>query len=115
MILMGYGGVAFAVILRGIAGMGSLMGRERLVAAGFVYFHIVILLFLLISARHLFSLPTDLKANWMFQITERAAHGQWLRAVDRFVLFWGALLRAVPLPLELHGSVGVESPRPHCH
>lgn len=101
MILMGYCGIAFALLLSGIAGMGSLVDHERLAAASFVYFHVIALLSLLIGARHLFSLPIELKANWMFQITEREAHGEWLRAVDRFVFFWGALLWAVPFPLEL--------------
>jgi hypothetical protein len=101
MILMGYGAVAFALTLSGISGLGSLVDRERLTAASFVYFHIVTVLLLLIGTRHLFSLPTELKANWMFQITECGADGQWLRAVDRFVFFWSVILWAMPLPLEI--------------
>jgi energy-coupling factor transporter ATP-binding protein EcfA2 len=95
MIVIGYAGLAIALILTGFAGMGDLVGR-------FLYLHMIVLLFLLIGARHLFSLPTELKANWIFQITEREGRGAWLHAVDRFVLFWGAaLLLVIPLPLEV--------------
>jgi hypothetical protein len=101
MILMGYGGLAFAVVLSGLFGMGNFVARDRLAIAGFLYFHLIGLLFLLIGARHLFSLPVELKANWLFQITEAEGRTLWLQAVDRFVLFWAALLFLVPLPLEV--------------
>jgi hypothetical protein len=95
MILMGYAGVGFAIALTGIAVLHD-------AAADFVYYHIVALLFLLIGARHLFSLPTELKANWIFQITEGEGRADWLRAVDRFVFLWGgALLLLIPLPVEI--------------
>jgi hypothetical protein len=101
MILMGYGGLGFAVLLTGLIGMANVF-KARAVAAGFVYYHLLALLFLLIGARHLFSLPTELRANWIFQITEGEGRGAWLGAVDRFALFWGAaLMLAIPLPLEI--------------
>jgi hypothetical protein len=85
------------------AGFGAarLADPARVVTAGFVYYHILALLFLLISARHLFSRPTELKANWIFEITEGEGRVAWLTAVDRFVLFWGAVLMLIPLPLEV--------------
>ena len=101
MILMGYGGLTFAVLLSGLLGVENLLGRERAAASGFIYFHVVALLFLLIGARHLFSLPVEWKANWLFQLTEGEGRHAWVRAVDRFLLFWGALLMAAPLPLEI--------------
>jgi hypothetical protein len=101
MILMGYGGVTFAILLSGLLGMENLVGREGAAASGFIYFHVVALLFLLIGARHLFSLPVELKANWLFQLTEGEGRRAWMRAVDRFLLFWGALVMAAPLPLEI--------------
>jgi len=71
------------------------------VTADFVYYHILALLFLLIGTRHLFSLPTELKANWIFEITEGEGRVSWLTAVDRFVLFWGAVLILIPFPLDV--------------
>ena len=53
--------------------------------------------------RHLFAIPVELKANWVFQITEGEGRREWLRAVDRFVLFCGALaMLVIPFPLEVH-------------
>jgi hypothetical protein len=70
------------------------------------------LLFLLIGARHLFSLPAELKANWLFQLTEAEGRAAWLQAVDRFVLFWAALLFLLPLALEVRwlGWRGIAEP-----
>jgi hypothetical protein len=59
-------------------------------------------IFMLIGFRHLFSIPVELQANWIFRITEQEGRKEWLRAVDRFVLWVGAAgLFLVPFPLEL--------------
>lgn len=112
MIVMGYGGVAFASVLSGLLGLGSFVTRDRVVTGGFLYFHLIGLLFLLIGARHLFSLPAELKANWLFQLTEAEGRAAWLQAVDRFVLFWAALLFLLPLALEVRwlGWRGIAEP-----
>ena len=102
MILMGYGGLAFAVILSGLIVFGSFGGNEKAIVSGFLFFHIVAILALLVGTRHLFSLPTELKANWLFQLTERESRGEWLEAVDRLVLFSAAVLWIAPLPMEIH-------------
>lgn len=101
MILMGYGGFGVAVVMTGLLGIFGVMERQRAFAAAFVYTHVIMLIFLLLGIRHLFSIPTELKANWTFQLTEREGRATWLRAIDRFVLFWGAVLMVVlPLPFE---------------
>ena len=102
-ILMGYGGFGLAVFLSGLIGMREMVGPARVAAADFVYAHTILLVFLLIGVRHLFSIPVELKANWAFQITEGEGRREWLRAVDRFVLYPGALAMLVlPFPLEVH-------------
>jgi hypothetical protein len=101
MVLMGYGGIGVAVLLSGIMGVRHAVEPAKVTAASFVYAHVVLLAFLLIGLRHLFSIPTELPANWMFQITEREGRLEWLRAVDRFVLLSGAAAMVVlPFPLE---------------
>ncbi len=101
MILMGYAGFGVAILLSGLIGIGSVVAPAKVTAACFIYAHTTLLVFLLIGLRHLFSLPAELKANWMFQITEGEGRRQWLRAVDRFVVFWGAMsMLAIPFPLE---------------
>uniref|UniRef100_Q01YP6 Uncharacterized protein n=1 Tax=Solibacter usitatus (strain Ellin6076) TaxID=234267 RepID=Q01YP6_SOLUE len=103
MILMGYGGFGIAILLSGLIGMRDFVKPDHVVAARFVYAHVILLIFLLIGVRHLFSIPIELKANWAFQITEREGRRRWLYAVDRFVLFTGATVMLVlPLPLEIY-------------
>jgi hypothetical protein len=93
MILVGYVGLAFALVVTG----------PRSIATSFVYFHLITLLFFLVGSRHVFSIPTELKANWIFQMTEGEGRGMWLRALDRFILFSGTtLIFLMPLPLEIH-------------
>jgi hypothetical protein len=102
MILTGYCGFGLAVLLTGMLGMGKLFGPARVVAACFVYAHVILLVFLLIGLRHLFSLPTELAANWAFRIVEREGRRDWMRAVDRLVLFSGAaVMLVIPFPAEL--------------
>ena len=101
-VLMGYLGFGLAVLLTGVLEMGNAVDASRVTAARFVYAHVILLVFLLIGLRHLFSLPTEWKANWAFQLVEGQGRGEWLRAVDRFVLFWGGMVMLViPLPLEV--------------
>ena len=81
--------------------MGNLVHGSCAVTGGFVYFHVIVLLLLIIGTHHLFSLPAELEANWIFQITEGEGRGLWLRAVDRFVLFWGAMMLVTSFPIEV--------------
>jgi predicted permease len=39
--------------------------------------------------RYLFSLPVELRANWLFQITEGQGRAAWLSAVERFGVWCG--------------------------
>ena len=102
MILMGYAGVAVAIIVGGLMGIGAMWSSPRALTACFVWVHGISLLFFLIGLRHLFSIPSELRANWMFQITEAEGRDEWLDAVDRFVLWVGAaLVLILPLPFEV--------------
>jgi hypothetical protein len=102
MILMGYAGFGLAILLSGMTGMRELVDPARAASAGFIYGHVILMVFLLIGVRHLFSIPVELKANWAFQITEGEGRREWLRAVDRFVLYSGsAVMLIFPFPLEV--------------
>lgn len=102
MILMGYSGFGLAVLLSVLIEMRELVKPGRVVAACFVYGHIIILIFLLIGLRHLFALPAELSANWTFRITELQGRRQWMQAVDRLVLISGAaVMLAIPFPVEV--------------
>ena len=80
MILMGYAGFGIAV-------------------TGILHLQIqLICIFILFGLRHLFSIPIELRANWMFRIAEGQGKREWLRVIDRFVLFPGVIL-LIPKPL----------------
>ncbi len=104
MVLMGYLGFSLAMVLSGIIGLRVTPGvtPSQIVMASFVNAHLVLLIGLLIGFRHLFSIPSELRANWIFRITEREGRTHWLRAIDRFALFSVApFILLVPLPLEV--------------
>jgi hypothetical protein len=102
MTLMGYGGFALAALLSGMLGMRGVVEPARVAASNFIYAHVILLVFLLIGMRHLFSIPIELQADWVFQITEGEGRRHWLRAMDRLLLFSGAAaMLIVPFPLEV--------------
>jgi len=100
-ILMGYIGFGLAILLSGLLGMRQVVESSRLIAASFVYAHVIVLIFMLVGFRHLFSIPMELQANWVFRITEQEGRKEWLAAIDQFVIFVsGAILLLIPFPLE---------------
>jgi hypothetical protein len=87
--------------LRDTASLPRVLGPSQVVLAGFINAHLVLLIGLLIGFRHLFSIPAELRANWIFRITEREGRSHWLRAIDRFALFSVApVILLLPLPFE---------------
>ena len=99
---MAYAGFAVALGVGGMAGMPSGFRANRVVAADFVLCHMLIVVFLVAGTRHLFSIPVELKGNWIFRMTELEGRAEWFRAVDRLVLVWFVMpLVLVPLPLEI--------------
>jgi len=101
MVSMAYAGVAVAAVATGFLAFGGLFASEKVVTARFVSGHLILLLFLVLGVRHLFSIPAELRANWMFQMTEREGRDDWLDAIDGFVLFGGAAaILALPFPFE---------------
>jgi hypothetical protein len=50
--------------------------------------------------RHVFSIPIELRANWIFRIAEAGSRREWLEAIDRLVLIVAVGVLLVPLPFE---------------
>jgi hypothetical protein len=100
MILTAYGGFGLAVLLTGMVGLSAVVGKTKLDAAICVYAHVVMLAFMLVGLRHLFSIPTELRANWIFQLAEASSRREWLDAIDRLMLLAGLGILLIPLPLE---------------
>ena len=100
-ILTGYIGFGIAVLLSGLLGIKSVVVPDKVIAASFIYGHVVVMIFLLVGCRHLFAIPVELRANWIFRIIESEGRNEWLIAMDGLVLFTGALfILLIPLPFE---------------
>ena len=52
-------------------------------------------LLLLAGFRYIFRLPVELRANWMFRITEPGYASEMLGGVERFLFYWGAIPIAI--------------------
>lgn len=102
-VLIGYFGFSFAIVLTGIAGMAAVTKPDRVLLTSFAYAHLVLLLFLLAGLRHVFAIPSELRANWTFQVMEREGRSEWLSAVDRIATLPALLtILAVPAPFEVY-------------
>jgi len=114
-ILTGYIGFGIAVLLSGLTSIKNVVGPDKVIAASFIYGHVVAMIFLLVGCRHLFAIPIELRANWIFRITEGEGRNDWLTAVDGFVLLGGTLLLLlIPLPVEFK-LLGWRPSRSHCY
>jgi hypothetical protein len=71
---------------------GAIEGREQ-TALGIP---LILLFFLVIGLRVSFSIPVELRANWLFRLTDPFAHGAYLRAARKTLLTF-ALLPVVTL------------------
>ena len=101
-VLIAYFGFAFALVLTGVAGMPALMKPDRVTVASFAYAHMVLLLFLAAGLRQVFGIPSELRANWTFQVIEKEGREQWLRAVDSIATLPAILtIIALPAPFEI--------------
>ena len=100
LVLLGYIGIAVACMMKGGAesthGLTSSASIQYLVVLG----PLALAIFVTVGLRYLFSLPVELRANWIFQTTEREGRDCWMAAVARFVVWCGiAPVYAATLPL----------------
>lgn len=52
------------------------------------------------SFRHAFSIPVELRANWVFQLNESHGRREWMSAVERFIVIFGIVpIYAVAVPV----------------
>ena len=66
-----------------IVGAGDLGSRDSFPV---VLVPLAVSVCLIAGLRYLFSVPSELRANWLFQISESEGRSAWMRAVDRFTL-----------------------------
>jgi hypothetical protein len=101
LVLLACGGIALGWVLSFTGGVPQ---RSHAGASPFQQFLAVFVpltaaVCVTVGLRYLFSLPAELRANWVFQITEQEGRVAWLRAVDRLVVWCGvAPMFAATLP-----------------
>ena len=99
MLLMAYLGFAMAIVLSGMVGARTFI-PQRAILGTFVYAHVVTITFLVLGLRHVFAIPAEWRANWIFQMTEGEGRTQWINAVDSFVLVAVCMVLVLPVTLE---------------
>src|SRR5260370_26490479 len=84
MILLAYAGIALGWSLSGLADMPQSSRHDAgTVGVLIVFAPLVAACCVVLGLRYLFSLPVELRANWLFQITEGQDRAAWLSAVKR--------------------------------
>lgn len=103
LILIAFASLALALVSEGFSGV--ITGASRFSETGrqsVIAIPLALSLFLLAGLRYLFRLPVELRANWIFRITEPGHATELLSGVERFLLYWGAAPVAIfCLPLEM--------------
>jgi hypothetical protein len=99
--LSAYVGVGFALVLQGLMGAMSRHGNPAIGQQSPTLLSIPLILsfFLLSGMRFVFTLPAELKANWVFQLSEADGRKECLSGVRKAMFVFGVLpLFAALLP-----------------
>ncbi len=70
---------------------GKGVGLGKGLKFAILYWPLGLSVVLLAGMRHVFRLPAELPANWIFRLTETQGRKQWMQAVERFVLCYAVL------------------------
>jgi hypothetical protein len=103
LILTAFAAVAVALISEGFASL-AMDGKtaSEPIGEAVIAIPLALSLFLLAGLRYLFRLPVDLRANWIFRITEPGHAPEFASGIDRFFFYWGAMPVAVlTSPIEI--------------
>jgi hypothetical protein len=85
-----YLGAAAAVVLNSSLIDGALFLRSNSWNKAFqflvIFWPLACSVVMLNGFRHVLSIPAELRANWIFQLTESQGRAEWMSAVERFVM-----------------------------
>jgi putative ABC transport system permease protein len=70
---------------------GRGVGLGKGIKFAILYWPLGLSVVLLAGIRHVFRLPAELPANWIFRLTETQGRKQWMQAVERFTLCYAVL------------------------
>jgi hypothetical protein len=102
-----YLGAAAAVLLNSSLIDGAYLMRNRgwskTLQFLVVFWPLACSVVILPGFRHLLSIPAELRANWIFQITESQGRAEWMSAVERFVMAYAvAPIYLILLPVSAY-------------
>jgi hypothetical protein len=90
LVLLAYTGAAVAIVvnssLLAAAAVKWSGGWRQALSFAVLYWPLATSIILLAGIRHVFRMPVELPANWIFQLTEREGRAQWMSAIARFVI-----------------------------
>ena len=90
LILMAYVGGGLAVMIDNTLAAGAARrwagGWHATFQFAVLYWPIGLAFVTLAGLRHVFQMPAEWRANWVFQITESQGRREWMSAVERFVM-----------------------------
>jgi hypothetical protein len=99
-----YAGVGFALVFQSLAGMLASGNRAWLQRAhpALLAAPLVLSLFILYGLRYAFTVPAELRANWLFQVAGRETPGEYLAGARKAALLLGVVpLYALLLPVHV--------------
>jgi hypothetical protein len=85
-----YLGATLAVVLNSSLINGALLmrtkGLTRALRFMVLFWPVACSVVILNGFRHVLAIPSELRANWIFQITESQGRAEWMSAMERFVM-----------------------------
>jgi hypothetical protein len=91
---LAYIGGAVAIMLNSSIVDGAVFmrhGSEKALRFLVLFWPLACSVVILSGFRHLMAVPCELRANWMFRITESLGRKQWMQAVERFVILYAVV------------------------
>jgi predicted permease len=106
-IWLAYIGAAVGILVNSLLISGELLRRSaewnKALKFAVLFWPLGTSVVLLPGIRHVFSIPAELSANWIFRITEGQGRKEWMRAVERFVMLYAvAPVYVLLFPVAVH-------------
>ena len=108
LLLTVFGGIALAIILDSFVSVALAPGFRGFsvstpaIQQAAISAPLALSLFVLAGYRYLFRLPVEVRANWLFRITEPGNHAKLLAGVEKFLVVLAVIpVCALTLPLEI--------------
>ncbi len=106
-IWMAYIGFAIAVVVNSSIIDGRLLTRHSQKGLQFLvlFWPLASSVILMNGFRHVISIPAEIKANWIFRVTESLGRKEWMSAVERFIVAYAiAPIYIILVPVAVYAT-----------